>query len=152
MAVTNLKSTQLAREESYSAGRNMPVDARGEVRMLAFDFTQVGAGDANSTARLIKLPAGTVRLLNIQIANSALGASRVMDIGYEGYSKTDNTAQAASAAAFASAVDVSAAGNRLVAVNQKFTSRDGVVVAVKITGGTFPDGATVTGYATYVGG
>jgi len=152
MAVTNQKSTQLTREESYAAGRNAPIDARGEVRMLAFDFTQSGAGDATSTARLCKLPAGNVRLLEVRLANEALGASRVLDIGYEGYANGSGSAVVADPDAFAAALDVSAAATNLVAVNKTFTSRDGIVVAGKVTGGTIPDGTKLTGYALYVGG
>jgi hypothetical protein len=152
MAVTNQKSTQLTREESYAAGRNSPIDARGEVRMLAFDFAQSGAGDATSTARLFKLPAGSVRLLEVRLVNDALGASRVLDLGYEGYANASGSAIVADPDAFAAALNVAAAATNIVAVNKTFASRDGVVVAAKVTGGTIPDAAKLTGYALYVGG
>lgn len=152
MAVTNQKSTQLAREESYSLGRNPPTDARGVVHVLAFSFTQSGAGDATSTARLCKLPAGTVRVLDIAIKTGALGASRVMDLGYEGHADGAGAAVSADADAFANDVDVSAAATSLVHVNTVFSSRDGVVIAATIAGGTIPDATNISGYVRYVGG
>jgi hypothetical protein len=125
----------------------------GELRAYAFDFTQSGAGDANSTVDLVRLPPGRYRLVpNMsRITGSAFGASRVLDVGHTGWTKPDGTAVAADAEAIVADGDVSSAAtligkNTYVVVEAKAA----VTIQAKVAGGTIPDGATLNGFITVI--
>ena len=152
MAVTNEKAAQLA--DGY---RGKTYDDE-KVRFAHFEFTQgAAAGDAGSTADLVKLPAGNVRLLPgmSKVYHSALGASRTLDIGHPAYTGADGVAVAADDDAFtaAGALDVSSAGTNVAfdAAVRKFDmfSRGGITVQGIVQGGTIPAGATIFGYVAY---
>ena len=159
MALTNEASVELGNVEASPPVAN-PVHAwHGRVRIARFDFTQgAAAGDAGSSARLIRLPAGRVRVLLAlsRIAFSAMGTARTMDLGWEAYTDDNGTAVAAAAAGLDAAVNVAAAGS----VNPSgtvggdetvlFASESGVVIAATINGGTIPAAATLKGYLLYV--
>ncbi len=117
------------------------------VRAASFSFTQsAAAGDATSVQRLLVLPPGQIKVLGIYLANSAFGASRVLDVGYEAFAKTDGTAVSASATAFNDDLDVSAAGARMTWYNTALDSKSGIVISATVAGGTIPAGATLAGY------
>lgn len=159
MAVTTENSTQYA---NFIASPPVLADANeyaGRMRIANFNFTQgAAAGDATSTATLVKLPAGKVRVyLNLSIVNvSALGAARTADLGWQAYTNRAGTAVAADPNGLDDGVDVSSA----VAYNpigtiggnetKEFDSRDGVVIDLQINDGTIPAAATVDGYLVYV--
>lgn len=153
MAVTNEKSAQLA--DNY---RGKTFDDE-KVRFAFFEFTQgAAAGDAGSTAELVHLPAGNVRLLPhlSKVFHSALGTSRTLDIGHKAYTGADGAAEAADDDAFtaAGALDVSAAGTNVAfdAAVRKFDmfSRGKIQVEGIVQGGTIPAGATIFGYVAYL--
>lgn len=157
MAVTNLNSTQAALQ--LGPGTDIDHPDHGRVKCVSFEFNQGAvAGDATSTALLIKLPAGKLRVLSnlSQISFSAFGASRTLDVGFTAYNLLDNTAVNADPDYFASAVDVSAAGvtqfseSTTPARSQYLESREGIWVNATVAGGTIPASATLTGYIVYV--
>lgn len=158
MAVTNSLSDQLTNAAAVPVVRNNAVDVTGKLRIAYFSFTQgAAAGDATSTADLVKLPPGRVRVLEelSKIRFSAFGASRVLDIGYKTYTGNDGVAVAADDDGFATDIDVSAAGNATFAEanhaanTHLFQSRDGVTVYATVAGGTIPAAATLSGYVVY---
>jgi len=127
--------------------------------MAFFEFTQgSSAGDAGSLAYLVKLPAGKVRVLLplSRIANSALGASRTMDLGWAAYTNDDGTAVAADPNGLDDGIDVSSAaatnpsGTIGGAETKLFESQAGVVLTAQINDGTIPAAATLKGYFLYV--
>jgi len=159
MAVTNGTSTQLA---ATLAAMNDANELGGKLRVAVFEFTQgAAAGDATSTQDLCKLPSGKIRILTglSRVDFSAFGAARTLNIGHTGFTNADGTTVAAAAALFASAVDVSAAGNTTLAeaavandgTMQALESKEGVTVQAAVAGGTIPAGATLTGFLVYVG-
>jgi len=163
MAVTTEKSTQVTNMEATPPVRLAAGELHGRMRIARFTFTQgAAAGDANSTADLVKLPAGkNVTLLKnlSRITCSALGAARVVDIGHTGYTNIDGTVIAAAADNLLDGGDVSAAatlsmgaGTNGLTANDAvvFNSRGGATLQAKVTGGTIPAGATLNGYFVYI--
>lgn len=159
MPVTNENSTQMGKVVANPVQLLDPRDLHGRLRYARFNFTQgAAAGDANSTQRLVKLPAGKVRVLLAmsRVANSAFGASRVLNLGWEAHNLPDGTAVAASANGLDASQDVSGAGayapTGTVGGDEtyEFTSGDGVVLVSQVTGGTIPAAATLNGYICYV--
>ncbi len=150
MAVTTQNSSQMNKVDGVTAGRLDITEARGDLRTLTFGFTQSGAGDANSVARLFKLPPGKVRLVDLRFTHDALGGAT--DVGTEAYvAKLDGTDVAADATAIASASATTNAGSKDIFVNQMLESRHGVVVYATFAA-AIADGKKVAGVATYVGG
>lgn len=161
MAVTEQSSTQVSNVESKPAIMNPSHEWDGKVRYRYFDFTQSGAGDANSLANLVKLPAGKVRVLRAEskLWASAFGAARTLDVGYLAHTKDDGlkTPVAAVVDHFIDGLDVSAATNATL-FNQDdvtvpttlFESEDGVTIQAIVLGGTIPDLATLKGYIAFI--
>lgn len=128
----------------------------GKLRVAQFNFTQSGVGSAASVARLYRLPAGKVTLYcgQSQVKTSAMGASRVLDIGYAQYIGQTGTTVSAAAAAINNDIDVENAattvpGAVLADGTITFTSRAGVVLIATVAGGTIPDAATIQGTWVY---
>lgn len=147
MATTN--STEYGNNVAVPAVMNDVCDEHGRARVRSFTYTQVGAGASGDTINLCKMPAGNIRILNVSLVNSALGAARTIKVGHTGYTKLDNTAQAANSTAFLAATSVAAAGQISDHSTQKVTSKDGFTVQALIEGGTIPDATTLTGYVLY---
>lgn len=163
MAVTAEKSNQVTNEEAKPPVRLRTDELGGRLRIARFTFTQgASAGDANSTADLIKLPIGksvTVLKSMSRIVCSAFGAARVLDIGHTGYTNLDGTVVAAAADVLMDGQDVSAAalvrmglGTNAFTVDDAFifNARTKPVIQAKVLGGTIPVGATINGYIVYV--
>lgn len=159
MAVTTQNSTQYGNTQASPPVMNATHEAHGRLRLARFSFTQDGAGDAGSIARLIELPKGAVRAILplSRVAFSAMGASRTMDLGFEAYYATDGSGEVtADPNALDDGVDVSSAGSVIPAgtvggdETYLFESLDGVVLTAQINDGTIPDGATIQGHIVYV--
>lgn len=150
MAVTNTKSAQLA--DGY---RPHPVEDHGKLRIAYFKATQSGAGDANSTFELCRLPQGRVRIFPglSRLSCSALGTSRTLDVGHAKYVKgSEGSTEAAVENALANAVDVSGAvAGAALGTGIKFDvySLGGVLITGKVEGGTVPDGSVLEGFIAY---
>ena len=157
MAVTVEKSTQLTAELAGNIGAINELGAK--FRIKRFNFTQgAAAGDATSSAELVQLPAGRVRVypkLSV-LSNSAFGASRVLDVGYKAYTSEagaavtadldfiDNDIDVSSAASAALGTDIAAADKTAY-----FASATGVTLVATVAGGTIPVAATLDGYVVY---
>ena len=163
MTVTAEKSTQVTNMEAAPPVKLNAGELHGRMRIARFTFTQgAAAGDANSTADLVKLPPGKNITLPKNLSRfvcSAFGASRVLDIGHTGYANIDGTAVAAAADVILDGADVSAAaigsmgaGTNALTANDAFVfdNRSGVTIQAKCTGGTIPAGATLNGYFVYI--
>jgi hypothetical protein len=159
MAVTTEKSVQLGNADLLPDVKNQTNVSRGKKRVEYFSFTQgAAAGDANSLADLVKLPAGRVRVLLTEcyVAGSAFGASRTLDIGYTAYRDFSGETVAADVDALLDGRDVAAATGAVIAVaagadpTLYLESAEGVLIQAKCLGGTLPAGATLKGYVTYV--
>ena len=162
MAVTTEKSTQVNNKIATPPVNNPAYDEGGDVKFFYFSFTQgAAAGDANSTATLLRMPPGKYRILLDQgnVTCSAFGAARTLDLGYTAYTKYDGTAVSASEDGFISAADISAAAT--VATSEALAagadrtylvdSREGFDIVAKCEGGTIPVGATLKGYILVAG-
>lgn len=158
MPVTNQYSDQLQMTVDDPSTLLDTSEVGGRQRIAFFDFTQSGAGDANSTAILAKLPAGRLRILREAsvISSSAFGASRTLDVGYQAFTAKDGTETAADADALVDGVSVAnAATNAMDAAAGAdptlfVNSRTGVTIEATVLGGTIPDGATLKGYIAYI--
>ena len=167
MAVTNEKSLQITNLEAQPPVGIPSTDWKGVKRVMRFNFTQgSNAGDATSTADLVKLPAGNIRVLLSEcwMHRSAFGASRVLDIGWTAYKTPGGADVVADPDAFVDGLSVASAGDALWSgANQGASangldldssvlvqSRAGVTVQAVVAGGTIPAGATLTGYVTYI--
>lgn len=160
MAVTSEKSTQETRRATTPLVKTPGREYNGRKVTFHFDFTQgAAAGDANSLADLIMLPAGKIRVLpqESKIQCSAFGAARTLDIGLLAHVNLDKTAVAATIDTLLDGGDVSAAailtmgaGTNALVTHLDLDSREGVVVQAKVLGDTIPAGATLSGYITAV--
>lgn len=160
MAITTENSTQYANTVAEPRVMNPTHEAHGRMRIARFSFTQgAAAGDAGSTARLVRLPKGKVRVFLIlsRVAHSALGAGRTLDLGWEAYHADDGSGQvAADPNGLDDGVDVAGAGAFTPAgtigadETRLFASLDGVVITAQVNDGTIPAGATLDGYLVYV--
>lgn len=157
MAVEAYKSAEVTKQTSIPRVM-LSTDEIGIIHYQKFTFTQTpNAGDIGSTADLVIMPAGRFRILPhlSRIAWSAFGASRTLNVGHTGYTKSDGTVVAAVPAALLSGEDVSAAGGKTFTQNLD----DGVfiedalgVVLIQaiVAGGTIPLNATLKGHLAYV--
>lgn len=148
MATQN--STQYGNTQATPREMNHPHEDRGRVRVKAFDFTQSGAGTAGDEALLCSMDAGKIRILSATVTNSALGASRTMDLGHQGYSPLTGAAVAADPDAFHADEDVSAIATNTIVINTVIEAKDTWVLSAQINDGTIPAGATLNGYVLYV--
>ena len=159
MAIEIFSSGEVAASESplaeaAAAYRYWPAEG-AKVRLAHFTFvngTTVGAD--GSSVNLVKLPAGRVRVLPglSRIAVSALGASRVMDLGHRAYVASDGkTAVAASLNDFVDDRDVSSAtdSNFGTDVKKDYFSASGITICALITGGALDAAETMEGYVAY---
>lgn len=160
MAVTTQYSTELGNvDNTVPVSVNEVANWDGQVQIRTFTFTQSGAGDANSLAYLVKLPAGRVRVLGAlsRIQFAAFGTGRTLDVGHAAYTESDGTAVAADEDDLDAAVDVSAAGSAALGTalgagtgdSKIFDSRSGVQIQAKVESGTIPDGTKLTGYIAF---
>lgn len=158
MGVTTQTATEITNAESLPRVANNNIDVMGKLRFANITFTQSGAGDAGSSVALVDLPQGRVKVLaNLStIRVSALGSSRVMDIGFDAYTDWKGASVSADDDYFATDVDVSAAATVLFsealngASTKEFRSKSGVRLRATVAGGTIPDAATINGYVVYV--
>lgn len=157
MAVTTELSDQLTARTVPNTIMD-PADIGGRLRFKYFTFTQgAAAGDANSTADLVELPSGRVRIFAglSRVSHSAFGASRTLDIGHAGYTEPDGDAVNADEDALHSAADVSSAGGFTpvdeTGNDQTFVywADAPVVLKAKCEAGTIPAGATLEGFFVY---
>lgn len=157
MAVTTETSDQIDNVNAKPPVMNPACQGGGVSDNLVFNFTQgAAAGDAGSTADLVQLPPGLVRvfLSNSHIEWTAFGAARVLDIGYAAYVQPDGTAVVADDNAFDDNIDVSSAGNAALGSDvaalsgkmMEFNSRDGVTLFATVAGGTIPAAAGLHGW------
>jgi len=154
MAVTTEESVQVAATTKLSANQQ-----HGVIRYAQFDFTQgAAAGDATSTAALVKLPAGKVRVLLSQsfVAFSAMGTATTMDLGHLAYVDQDGVDVAVDPNDLDDGVDVSSAGTLIPAgtlgggENKEFSSRSGVTITAQFNDAELPIGGTLNGHFAYV--
>ena len=156
-------STQYALQIDPNLKANSP--DHGRVKAMYFEYTQGStAGADGDTINLVQLPAGRLRVLAhlSRINVSALGASRVMNVGYTAFTQPGATAAAAPSTVnadadfFCSAVDVSAATSTTfdesttATLGNQLESTDGIVLNATITGGTIPAAAIVRGVVYYI--
>jgi hypothetical protein len=157
MALTAETSTQIA-ARSTPGTILMPADMGAKLRFKYFTFTQgAAAGDANSTADLVYLPAGKVRIFGglSRVSHSAFGASRVLDVGHTGFTQPDGTAVVADEDFLHSAADISGAGG-FAPMDETgndqtivYHSKTEVLIRAKCEAGTIPIGATLEGFIVY---
>ncbi len=167
MAVTTQNSTEYGNLIALPPVFNPTTSWKGVKRIMRFSFTQSGAGDANSLVNLARLPAGNIRVLLTEcfMHNSDFGTGITLDIGWTAYTEPDGTAKAADADAFVDGLDVATAAAAAlwsassqgsgsgVTLDKTFllSSRAGILVqAIVLGAGGIPDGATLTGFMTYV--
>ena len=155
MAVTTQETTEYTNQTANPVVVADSIDLGGRVNFANLTFTQSGAGDAGSSVALIELPPGKIRILGglSRLFVSALGAARVMKIGYDAYTDQSGTSVAADDDALDASVDVSAKVDFALGTASKGTlqldSRDGIVIRATVTGGTIPDAATIGGQIAY---
>jgi hypothetical protein len=159
MAITTQDSAQLANSAGEPRVMNPTTEAHGRLRFARFSYTQAGAGDAGSIARLARLPKGRVRVILplSRIAFSAMGASRTLDLGWEEYLAADGSgAVAADPNGLDDGVDAASAGavvpGGTVGSDETmlFETMTGIVLTAQINDGTIPDAATLSGHIAYV--
>lgn len=138
-----------------------PIDDHGKLRYMYSKFTVGVQGDIGSTFLICTLPPGTVRLLPLAswIGKSAWGSARTLAVGYGAYRTKQDVAAAndgivaASANAFAAALDMAALG--VLALNTGMMKYDmasvaGVPIVGTLAGGTVPADATLEALIAYL--
>ena len=161
MAVTTQLSAEYTIQTTTPIVNSNTVDKHGKLRTLFFSHDQDGAGDANSTVTLGKLPGGKVKIiggLSRFYCNWVTG-SQTMDIGWKAYTDLNGDAVALDVDGMVDGLDVDAVGyfdmesniaaGKLKGGNYTFESRDGVeITALAIA--ALVDGDDLNGYITYV--
>lgn len=168
MAVTTENSVELTSQLAHPPVVMESNYIYGKIRVYLVNFTQgAAAGDIASFQRLIRLPAGKVRVLGAcsWLKNSAYTATAVIDVGWEAYRDpkgivvvADPDGLTVGRLATASTIwnlvvdddDVAgAAGAGLLDnLTKLFESSSGVVIAATNRVATIPAGATLKGYIT----
>ncbi len=161
MAVTTQKSAEYTIETATPIVKSNTVDKHGKLRTLYFTHDQDGAGDANSTVTLGKLPPGKVKILGglSRFYCNWVTSSQTMDIGWKAYTDLDGDAVALDVDGLVDGLDVDAVGyfdmesniaaGKLKGGTYTFESRDGVeITALAIS--ALVDGDDLCGYITYV--
>ena len=161
MAVTTQKSTEYTNATATPVVKNNATEEHGILRVMFFTHNQDGAGDANSTVTLGKLPAGKVKILGglSRMYVNWVTSSQTMDIGWQAYTDLDGDAVALDVDGMVDGLDVDAVGyfsmegntaaGKLKGGNYTFESRDGVIIkALAIA--ALADGDDLCGYITYV--
>lgn len=156
MAITVQKSTEYTQQEGPLQDNRQYWPAEGgKLRVAHFTLPATTVtGDDGSSVELVRIPQGKVRILpNLgYIAVSALGASRVMDLGVRAYVASDGiTAVAAILNDFVNDRDVSSAttGTFGTTTKKDYFSSGGLTICALVAGGTIPIGATMSGYVVY---
>ena len=161
MAVTTQNSTEYAATIATPLVKTSATNNTGKLRTLAFTFNQDGVGDAGSIIVLGKLPAGNVKIIGAlsRFYCNIVASSATIDIGWQAYTSTDGDAVVADPDGMADGLDVDTVGYRtmegntaatkLLGGNHSFSSRDGVVIAVKSVA-ALAASDDVDGYITYV--
>tara|TARA_R100001377_G_scaffold85297_1_gene71370 strand:- start:1048 stop:1539 length:492 start_codon:yes stop_codon:yes gene_type:complete len=161
MAVTVQNSVQITNEIATPVVKSETTTKTGKLRFAFFTHDQVGAGDANSTVALVKLPAGRVRLiggLSRMYVNWTQG-SQTMDIGWDAYVDQNGADVAADVDGLVDGLDVDSVGyfsmesnvaaGKLLGGTHLFDSRDGVTIrALAIS--AMVAGDDLDGYIAYV--
>ena len=161
MAVTTQLSAEYTIQTTTPIVNSNTVDKHGKLRTLFFSHDQDGAGDANSTVTLGKLPAGKVKIIGglSRFYCNWVTSSQTMDIGWTAYTDLDGDAVALDVDGMVDGLDVDAVGyfdmesniaaGKLKGGNYTFESRDGVIIkALAIA--ALADGDDLCGYITYV--
>jgi len=141
MAVTLLYSTEYTATSVTVPASNISTDLmHGKQRIAFFTTVQAGTGDATSSFALCTLPAGRVKVI-LGLSGAYFNwttASATCDLGWDGYTGSDNVAVSADPDGLVDGLDVDAVGfrtfwgNATGALNTNFTP-----AAVDITGGVY---------------
>lgn len=161
MAITVQNSTEYANTLALPPVRNGTTDWNGRLRFQRFSFTQTGGseGDVGSSANLVKLPAGRVRvfLALSRITNSGFGVGRTLNLGWAAYNLgTDGSVVTADPDGLDATQSVASAGSYnptgTVGGDETylFDSASGVLITATVAGDTIPNNATLSGYIVYV--
>ena len=163
--MTQEKSTQIQNLEAQPPIGIPTTDWKGVKRIMRFTFKQGGiAGPVGSTAELVRLPAGNVRVLLEEcfMHRTAFGSGRTLNIGWQAHSKPDGTAVDAGVDAFVVGLNVASVGEDAWGASPQLgsgvdadnssliESKSGVIIQATVAGGDIPVGAELTGYVTYV--
>ena len=158
MAVTTQKGGQLTNLDAVPAVVENSHNIHGRLRVAYFSHTQSGAGDANSTIEVVRLPPGKIRLLGAlsRIKHNWTISTVDMNVGWAAYTDLDGTAVVADANGLDAAIDVDTAGAIAIgsvlgtADTKVFESKDGVSIMLQAVAAGLADTDTVEGYLVYV--
>lgn len=164
MPVTNQETTEFA--GIYTTKPPVLVSTtswHGRLRMAYFVHDQIGTGDAGSSVALIKLPAGTVRLILplSYIYVNWTTASATLDLGWDAYTDLNGTAVLADPDGLVDGLDVETAdvfgaeelttlaGLAATAWTRLFQSKEGVTIRATAPG-VIAAGDDISGVFAYV--
>lgn len=157
MAVTTQKGDQLTNLDAVPPVIENSHNLHGRLRIAYFSHTQSGAGDATSSAEIVRLPPGKVTLLGAlcNCTHNWTTASATMDVGWDAYTDLDGTAVAADSDGIDDGISVDTAGSTafgsaLTAGRKVFESQDGVSIRLTSQDTAIADTNTASGYLVYV--
>ena len=162
MAVTNETSAEYKDVTDPRTNGGVSSIYFRDIQYLPFNFVQgAAAGDDGSSATLLYLQKGRYVILPKLsfIQWSALGASRVTDIGISAHTDETGAAVAAALTRFDENVDMSSAGSAAMGSDMVIadaagiylniggtSNTDGASIVASVTGGTIPAAAVFRGY------
>ena len=159
MAVTTQYSTEYDTGFVTQDDKLRPHELGGRVKVAYFKHTQSGAGDATSSAALVKLPPGRVRVL-ASMSKAYFNwttASATADIGWDAYTDFAGDEVSEGPNGIDDGIDVDVAGfqtfgSALTATGgtKVFESQDGVVIRATSQDVAIADGDVVAGFLLYV--
>jgi hypothetical protein len=159
MAVTTQNSTQYGNMVATPPVKQDAHVMLGKVRIAYFEHTQSGAGEATSSAAIVKLPPGKVRVLgpDSHAYVNWTTASATLDLGWDAYTNINGVTVVADPNGLDDGIDVELAGfqtfgSAVVASGgtKVFESQDGVVLRVTSQDVALASASTIAGYICYV--
>lgn len=159
MAVTTQNSTEYGNSIATPPTIQDAQVLAGKVRIAYFSHTQSGAGDSGSSAAVVKLPPGKVRMLG-RMSEAYVNwttAAATLDVGWDAYTNIDGTAVAADVDGIDDGISVEVAGFQVFGTaltanggDKVFESRDGVVLRLTSASTAIIAGNVAVGHIAYV--
>ena len=162
MAVTTQLSAEYTIQTTTPIANSNTVDKHGKLRTLFFTHDQDGAGDANSTVTLGKLPAGKVKIIGglSRMYVNWVTSSQTMDLGWKAYTDLNGDAVALDVDGLVDGLDVDAVGyfdmegglaaTKATGGTHVFESKDGVVLRATSQDVALGDGDDLIGWIVYI--
>lgn len=146
--MANVNSIEYTKQVAVPPTLLDTTEQHGRIRVATFGIAS-HSPSANDTVNLIKMPAGKVRILKLEIQHSAYATGATLDVGHGGYTDMSNAAIAAVANEYADNLAMDNTTDISKIINETVESKSGFTLTglFQTAGGTTE---TLYGFITYV--